>query len=105
MQSYETLVDTSRSMLDAARNSEWRRLASLEQDCRKLIDTLPDAEDGLYLDDAQLRRKREIIHRILADDAEIRDLVEPWMARAKQFLSSIALERKMRQSYSQNLSQ
>ncbi|MFY9329868.1 MAG: flagellar protein FliT [Georgfuchsia sp.] len=100
MQTYELLEGTSRSMLDAARNAEWRRLASLERDCRKLIENLPDDDDdGLYLDDIQLRRKHEIIHRILADDAEIRDLVEPWMARARQFLTSLALERKLRQSY------
>lgn len=102
MRTYEILERTSRRMLAAARDSEWKLLARLELDCRKLIDELSDDEDGQQLDDIQHRRRCEIIRSILADDAEIRDLVEPWMARAKQFLTSLALERKLRQGYSQN---
>ncbi|CAG4882206.1 Flagellar biosynthesis protein fliT [Georgfuchsia toluolica] len=102
MQIYETLKDTSCRMLAAARNSEWDLLVRLELDCRKLIDELPDAGDGRQLDEAQLGRRREIIRRILADDAAIRDLVEPWMARTRQFLTSLALERKLGQSYPQD---
>ena len=101
LQIYETLEDTSCQMLAAARNSEWDLLVRLELDCRKLIDELSD-DDGQQLDDTQLGRRREIIRRILADDAEIRDLVEPWMARTKQFLTSLALERKLGQSYPQD---
>ena len=103
MQTYEILERTSRRMLAAARDSEWKLLARLELDCRQMIDELSSDENGQQLDDMEHKRRCEIIHRILADDAEIRDLAEPWMARAKQFLTSLALERKMRENNSQTL--
>lgn len=102
MQTYEILERTSRRMLAAARDSEWHLMVHLELDCVKLIEELPDDEVRQQLDDAQHRRRHEIICRILADDAEIRDLVAPWMMQAKQFLTSLALERKLKQSYSKN---
>lgn len=102
MQTYEILQRTSRQMLAAARDAEWKRLVALEQDCRRLVDTLPADGEWQQLDEEHLRRRREIIRQVLADDAEIRDLAEPWMAQAKQFLTSLALERKLMQSYRQD---
>jgi flagellar protein FliT len=97
MTCYESLERASRRMLEAARNSEWNLLLTLELECRELIDQLPFGEDSPQLGIQQHQRRREIINRILIEDAEIRDISAPWMARAKQFLTSLTLERKMNQ--------
>jgi flagellar protein FliT len=97
MEVYEHLESASRRMLEAARAAEWNLLLQLEQECRNIIDQLPLGEDSLLEGVKQHQRRREIINHILADDAEIRDLVEPWFVRAKQFLTSLALERQLKQ--------
>ena len=94
LQTYETLEHISHRMLSAARNAEWDLLISLERDCRTLVDGL-----SRHPADGQVhQRRQEIIRRILVDDAEIRDITEPWMARSKQFLTSLRLERQLAQA-------
>jgi flagellar protein FliT len=44
------------------------------------VDGLKDAERGVMLSAAERTRKYELIRRILADDAAIRDLANPRMA-------------------------
>ncbi len=95
LQTYEALERLSHQMVSAARNLEWDLLVNLERDCRTLVDDLsrqPTNEQNHL-------RRQEIIRRILADDAEIRDLTEPWMAQSKQFLTSLKLKRKLAQAY------
>jgi flagellar protein FliT len=91
LQTYEALERLSHQMLQAARNAEWEVLVSLEQDCRTLVDDLAHQPP----DDQLAARRQHIIRRILADDAEIRDLATPWMAQSKQFLTSLRLERTL----------
>ena len=95
LQTYEALERISHQMVSAARNSEWDLLVNLERDCRTLVDALSrqPTNEQIHV------RRQEIIRRILADDAEIRDLTEPWMAQSKQFLTSLKLERKLAQAY------
>ena len=103
MQTYEALASLSGEMLQAARNAEWNRLISLEQASRKLVDTLPEADHPAPAAATQRARRQKILLRILSDDAEIRSLAQPWMDEVSQFLTSLKLERKMVQSYRQNL--
>ena len=99
MQTYETLERLSRKMLVAARDAEWNLLVTLEQDSRRLVKALSTDDDGQELDEQHHQRRRQIIRQILADDAEIRDLAAPWMAQAKQFLTSLKAERQLLKSY------
>jgi flagellar protein FliT len=103
MQTYEALASLSGEMLEAARNAEWNRLISLEQASRKLVDTLPEADHPAPAESSHRVRRQKILMRILSDDAEIRSLTQPWMDEVSQFLTSLKLERKMVQSYRQNL--
>ncbi|MBZ0127186.1 MAG: flagellar protein FliT, partial [Rhodocyclaceae bacterium] len=48
---------------------------------------------------AEKTRKRDLIHRILADDAEVRRHTQPWMEQVKQFLGGSARERSVRRAY------
>jgi flagellar protein FliT len=77
---YEAIAAISRRMLTAARRALWNDLVHLQEDYRKLVDALKDAETGVRLDDAERMRKYSLIRQILADDAAIRDLANPRMA-------------------------
>ncbi len=77
---YEAIAAISRRMLTAARRALWNDLVHLQEDYRKLVDALKDAETGVRLDDSERLRKYALIRQILADDAAIRDLANPRMA-------------------------
>ena len=107
MTGYENILDTYRSisvksgqMLDAARNSDWDRLIELEQDCRALAADLKAVEAGAPRPDAaHLRRKAELIQKVLADDAAIREYTEPWMCQLSAYLGNARQESRLRRAY------
>lgn len=76
---YEAIEQASADMLNAARTGNWDEVVKLESACVLLISQLKQAahQQGLAPDDA--RRKTRIMQRILLNDAEIRNLAEPWI--------------------------
>jgi flagellar protein FliT len=77
---YEAIAAISARMLIAARRTLWNDLVSLQEEYRLMVDALKDAEFGVKLDEVERARKYDLIRRILADDAAIRDLANPRMA-------------------------
>lgn len=96
---YETILAITGQMLDAARNDDWERLVALEKDRKKLVEELIAENYGLPLSSRFQQRKAEIIRKVLADDAEIRNITEPWMAQLQNFLGSAGRERKLSEAY------
>src|SRR3989337_2311703 len=96
---YETILAITGQMLEAARNAEGDRLVALEKNCKKLVEELIAENDGLPLSSQFQQRKAEIIRKVLADDAEIRSITEPWMAQLQRFLGSAGRERKLSEAY------
>jgi len=97
---YGSIAVKSGQMLEAARNGDWTRLIALEHDCRALAETLKRADDGAPCPDpAFLERKAALIHKVLADDAEIRKYTEPWMSRLADYLGSARQESRLRRLY------
>jgi flagellar protein FliT len=76
---YEAIEQASHDMLKAARDGDWDRVVKLEGACALLISHLKHAaaKKALAPDEAQL--KSRIMQRILVNDAEIRQLAEPWL--------------------------
>ena len=76
---YEAIEKASQDMLEAARAGNWDHVVKLEGACALLIAQLKNtaAEKPLPPDEAQL--KSRIMQRILVNDAEIRQLAEPWL--------------------------
>ncbi len=76
---YEAIEQASQDMLEAARSGDWDQVVKLEGACALLIAQLKRnaAERPLASDEAQL--KSRIMQRILVNDAEIRQLAEPWL--------------------------
>jgi len=96
---YETILAITGQMLEAARNDDWDRLVALEQDCKKLVERLIADNTGQPLSSQFQERKAEIIRKVLADDAEIRNITQPWMAQLQNILGSASRERKLSQAY------
>jgi flagellar protein FliT len=76
---YEAIEQASHDMLEAARAGNWDHVVKLEGACALLISQLKHAaaQHGLGPEEAQL--KSRIMQRILLNDAEIRQLAEPWL--------------------------
>lgn len=76
---YEAIEQASQSMLEAARQGNWDEVIKLEGACALLISQLKHAahEQPLGAEETQLKSK--IMQRILVNDAEIRNLAEPWL--------------------------
>ena len=76
---YEAIEQASHDMLEAARVGNWDHVVKLEGACALLISQLKHAAASRKLapDEAQL--KSRIMQRILLNDAELRQLAEPWL--------------------------
>jgi flagellar protein FliT len=96
---YESMSTLSAQMVDAAVACDWDRLVALELDCAGLARHLEADGEPIPLSETERTRKRDLIRRILADDAEVRRHAEPWMEQVRQFLGGGARERSVRRTY------
>ena len=76
---YEAIEKASADMLDAARAGNWDHVVKLEGACALLISQLKHAASGDSLGPEQAQLKSRMMQRILINDAEIRQLAEPWL--------------------------
>ena len=98
---YEAIERASADMLAAARANNWDEVVRLEGACVLLISQLrhqaladdDDAEERgsgppqSAVDHAAAKTKSRIMQRILVNDAEIRQLAEPWLAELDDTLA------------------
>ena len=76
---YEAIEQASQDMLEAARLGNWDHVVKLEGACALLISQLKRNAAEKQLDADEARLKSRIMQRILVNDAEIRQLAEPWL--------------------------
>lgn len=76
---YEAIEQASQSMLEAARQGNWDQVVKLEGACALLISQLKHAASERPLGHEESQLKSRIMQRILINDAEIRNLAEPWL--------------------------
>lgn len=96
---YETVAGITDQMLTAARSGNWDQMIELETRCASHVATLRQGEPREPLTGALREKKVRIIQKILADDREIRNLTEPWMAHLSQLINSTGTERKLSKAY------
>ena len=77
---YRAIEVASSQMLDAAKSDDWDGVVRLEGACAVLIERLRYASTTQELPKENRAEKSGIMLRILANDAQIRYLAEPWMA-------------------------
>ena len=84
---YEAIEKASHDMLEAARTGDWDHVVKLEGACALLIAQLKSnaATRALPREEADL--KSRIMQRILVNDAEIRQLAEPWLEELDDLLA------------------
>jgi flagellar protein FliT len=90
---YEAILTITGRMLKAAQSADWERLITLEHECRGLTKKLMISDKNKVLSNDLRQRKQEIIQQILADDAEIRTLTQPWMAQLQNILNNPVYKR------------
>jgi flagellar protein FliT len=96
---YEAILAITNQMLEAAQNSDWDKLVAREQECRRLTEELIANGTGEALSGELQQRKVRIIRQVLADDAEIRNITEPWMAQLQNILGSAGRTHKLHRAY------
>ena len=79
LQYYQAIEKASQDMLEAARNGNWDNVLKLEGACALLISQLKHCASKQPLADDEAQFKSRIMQRILVNDAEIRQLAEPWL--------------------------
>lgn len=102
IENYESLSAITSQMREAAAHGEWDRLIELEVQCRERTEAMKAADTAAStaLSETTRKRKVELIHQILADDAAIRSHTEPWMAQLQRIMQNSRLEQRVRQTYS-----
>ncbi len=83
---YESLASSSREMVIAANEGDWNEVFRIEELCAHLITELNALKEWESLTPDQEKRKRALLRAILASDAEIRNLSEPWLSRISFWL-------------------
>jgi flagellar protein FliT len=87
MHCYESLATLTARMLSAARVDDWEAVDEMDGEYRRLVNDLRPPHISMRLNDQQRARKYVLVRQILADDAAIRDLADPQMARMSSLLA------------------
>lgn len=96
---YEQIAAASSQMLAAARAADWDGLIAAEMVCANLINQISALSKQAVISDDGNRQRMSVIHRILADDAEIRKLVEPRLVAIEGFLHGRDNGRRLQNAY------
>lgn len=99
LKTYHAILTMTGKMLTAAQNNEWDQLIVFEQECKLLTELLVDNNPEPILDKELLQKKVRIIHQILADDAQIKAITEPWMEKLQDLLESNNRAINLQQTY------
>ncbi len=85
---YTRMADASHRMLSAARDDDWDRVGEVEKECASLIAELSKMGDLAPADPDLRQQKLGLMKRVLADDAELRLLSQPWLKKLDALLRS-----------------
>jgi flagellar protein FliT len=96
---YESIAAKSGVMLEAARSSDWDGLVAAERECAALVARLRAIGPPPELSAGERARQRALVHAVLANDAEIRRLTQPWVEQVERLLAGTAMLRRAQQSY------
>lgn len=86
LEHYLGIASSSRAMVEAARAKDWQRVSRLERQCLRQVHRLKLAAKVQSLAPNEQRMRVQLLRKILADDAEIRRLAEPWLVELEHLL-------------------
>jgi len=96
---YELLSALAGQMREASVSDKWEQLISIEHQCSELVATMKTLEAEVVLDEAARQHKHQLINKILADDAEIRNRIQVWMSQLQLSMQSNRQELRLLQAY------
>lgn len=96
---YESLAVLTGQMIETARKGEWTALVTLEQQRTALVSAMKLLDATTPLDESARQRKKDLINSVLAQDAEIRKLVQAWMGEHELSMQSNAQELRLLREY------
>ena len=99
LDTYDRLSRTTGSMLNAAQCGDWERLVDLEKSCASLVAELTALENDVALPRGVRARKHELLRKVLADDAAIRNITEPWVQQLGSMLDANRREQRLLRTY------
>lgn len=99
LQQYETIAHITSNMLQQAQRNAWDEVFTLSERYIEAVDSLRTM-DSLSGSDREARR--ELLTRILADDAQIRHLATPELKRLDQLLGNMRRQQNILQTYYPN---
>lgn len=100
IENYELLSSITAQMRIAATDGQWDQLVELEKQCSQHVAVIKTQNVGIPPNESTRLRKVELIRKILADDAEIRNHTEPWVKQLQHIMHSTGQERRLQQTYS-----
>ncbi|MCO5401488.1 flagellar protein FliT [Ralstonia soli] len=95
---YEAIAGLSQDMVDAAERADWDEVSLLERECAAHMERLGHGQ-RVALSREEIQHKRDLMMRILANDARVRALVCP---RQDELMRLVSGERRAigaRQAY------
>jgi flagellar protein FliT len=96
---YDSIAQASSKMLAAAQTADWDGLIGAEMECTHFINQVSALSKNAAISDAGNKRRMAVIHRVLADDAQIRRLVEPRLLTLEGFLHGRNNGRRVQSAY------
>ena len=100
IENYEIISSLTAQMRAAAMRGAWDRLAQLEQQCKQRVATMQALDMDAPLNEHTRLRKMDLIRKILADDAEIRNHIDPWMAQVQHDVQRIGRPHHLQEAHS-----
>jgi flagellar protein FliT len=96
---YESLATLSGRMAEAARLGEWDQLIDLERQRTEIVAAVQPLDAAQPLDATARERKNALITAALADEAEVRTLVQAWMSEYEHTQQCNAQELRLLREY------
>jgi len=79
---YEAIALATRRMLDAARRADWQAFELRQRECSTWMERVERLGNPEVVLDGEGRRRRfELLREVLRDDAALREITQPWLAR------------------------
>lgn len=99
VRSYEELLVLSEQMLEAARASNWDALTDLQKVYMAEVERLRQLDHSVRFSDDERLRRFNLLERILAFDARIRDLTMPRLAELGSLISNSRRKQELSAAY------
>jgi phage terminase large subunit-like protein len=99
IENYEALSALTRELREAAARGEWDQLQEIQLKRSALFDSMVPVDSAATLDQTARQRKDELIQQVLADEAEIRELVHSHLAQLQTALQDSRQELRLLKEY------